>query len=131
MSDQDIKQMAKLLKSGATMLDKACPYCGQILFRLKNANLFCPHCNKAIAPKIEKQSQKNFEKHFNLRENEIDDSENQNVTTFFELNNLFSSYILKLTKKLDSIEDPIYFEKVLVNIDRILDIIKKIRIFNQ
>jgi UPF0148 protein len=42
-----VKKMAELLKSGATMLSEVCPECGTPLFR-KGKETFCPKCNKPV-----------------------------------------------------------------------------------
>src|SRR5947199_10759793 len=46
MSD-DVKRMADLLKSGATMLSDGCPNCGSSLFKVKG-EIFCAECNKPV-----------------------------------------------------------------------------------
>ncbi len=43
----EVKKMAELLKSGATMLSETCPECGTPLFR-KGKETFCPKCNKPV-----------------------------------------------------------------------------------
>ena len=43
----EVKQMAELLKSGATMLQDTCPQCGTPLFR-KGKETFCPKCNRPV-----------------------------------------------------------------------------------
>lgn len=43
----DVKRMADLLKSGATMLSDICPECGSPLFRIKG-EVFCAKCNKPV-----------------------------------------------------------------------------------
>lgn len=43
----DVKRMAELLKSGATMLQETCPECGTPLFR-KGNETFCPKCNRPV-----------------------------------------------------------------------------------
>ncbi|GEM_PF-316293 len=43
----EVKKMAELLKSGATMLSQTCPECGTPLFR-KGKETFCPKCNKPV-----------------------------------------------------------------------------------
>jgi UPF0148 protein len=43
----EVKKMAELLKSGATMLSETCPECGTPLFR-KGEETFCPKCNKPV-----------------------------------------------------------------------------------
>lgn len=43
----EVKKMAELLKSGATMLSETCPECGTPLFR-RGKETFCPKCNKPV-----------------------------------------------------------------------------------
>ena len=43
----DVKRMAELLKSGATMLSETCPECGTPLFR-RGKETFCARCNKPV-----------------------------------------------------------------------------------
>ena len=43
----EVKKMAELLKSGATMLQETCPECGTPLFR-KGNETFCPKCNRPV-----------------------------------------------------------------------------------
>jgi UPF0148 protein len=43
----EVKKMAELLKSGATMLSDTCPQCGTPLFR-KGKETFCPQCNRPV-----------------------------------------------------------------------------------
>ena len=43
-----MKQMAELLRKGATMLNETCPECNTPLFRLKDGSLVCPMCNKPV-----------------------------------------------------------------------------------
>src|SRR2546426_6375902 len=44
---EDVKRMADLLKSGATMLSDVCPVCGTPLFKVKG-EVFCAKCNKPV-----------------------------------------------------------------------------------
>jgi UPF0148 protein len=43
----DVKKMADLLKSGATMLQESCPECHNPLFR-RGKDTFCPNCNRQV-----------------------------------------------------------------------------------
>jgi UPF0148 protein len=43
----DVKKMAELLKSGATMLQETCPECGTPLFR-RGKETFCAKCNRPV-----------------------------------------------------------------------------------
>jgi UPF0148 protein len=45
--DKQIKRMADLLKSGATMLFEHCPECNTPLFKIKN-EVWCSNCNKRV-----------------------------------------------------------------------------------
>ncbi|MEM3368783.1 MAG: Sjogren's syndrome/scleroderma autoantigen 1 family protein [Thermoproteota archaeon] len=57
MNEDKVKEMAKLLLSGAIMLAEQCPVCGAPLFRLKDNTIKCPSCGytktekKEIKPK--------------------------------------------------------------------------------
>ena len=44
----EMKRMADLLRSGATMLQETCPVCATPLFRL-GKDTFCPKCNRPVA----------------------------------------------------------------------------------
>jgi len=46
--DEEIKQMAELLKSGAVMLSQACPVCKTPLFKLLSGDIICPRCKKRV-----------------------------------------------------------------------------------
>lgn len=43
----EVRKMADLLKSGATMLSETCPECGTPLFR-RGKETFCAKCNKPV-----------------------------------------------------------------------------------
>ena len=43
----EVKRMAELLKSGATMLSELCPECGNPLFKIKD-EILCVKCNKPV-----------------------------------------------------------------------------------
>ena len=45
---EDVKQMADLLRSGATMLQDTCPVCATPLFR-RGKDTFCAKCNRPVA----------------------------------------------------------------------------------
>ena len=46
-SDDQIRNMAELLKRGATLLNEACPECNTLLFK-EGKNIFCPNCQKRV-----------------------------------------------------------------------------------
>ena len=43
----EVKRMAELLKTGATMLSDICPECGTPLFKM-GEGIFCPKCNRPV-----------------------------------------------------------------------------------
>jgi UPF0148 protein len=43
----EVKRMAELLKSGATMLKETCPQCGTPLFRV-GKEILCAKCNRPV-----------------------------------------------------------------------------------
>jgi UPF0148 protein len=47
-TNEGIKSMAELLRSGATMTNLSCPACSSPLFRLKNKVLWCAQCQKKV-----------------------------------------------------------------------------------
>ena len=125
MEDQNIKKMATLLRSGATMLDIYCPNCNYILFRLKNDQIYCPVCDREvmlvkddfgnkrsqlIKGKTELSNNILTEKHISERESII-----------------FFNVVSRLSKKLEETDDLLVIEKLLSNINQTLDIIKKFK----
>ena len=46
-SDDQIRNMAELLKRGATLLNETCPECKSLLFR-EGENIFCPSCQRRV-----------------------------------------------------------------------------------
>jgi uncharacterized Zn finger protein (UPF0148 family) len=49
MSDENVtKNMGKLLREGAALLNLACPQCNTPLLRLKDGTLYCAKCNQQV-----------------------------------------------------------------------------------
>lgn len=49
MSDENVtKQMGKLLRQGAALLNKACPKCNTPLLRLTDGTMYCARCDKPV-----------------------------------------------------------------------------------
>jgi len=48
LSDGEMKQMAELLRSGATMLSYSCPECASPLFRRKTGEIWCAKCDRRV-----------------------------------------------------------------------------------
>jgi UPF0148 protein len=119
--DRNVKKMASLLKQGATMLDKYCPICENILFKLKNNKIFCPVCEQEviIVKEVKKAEVKN---------SEVKQGHN---STFYEINNNLSRFLNFLIQKLENLQDMDYTLKILENIEKTLDILNKIRTFQK
>ena len=117
MTDNDIKKMALLLKQGATMLDKSCPNCGKILFKLANNQIICPICEREV--KIIKDN------------NKTEDNPNHKQTktdmSFYEINNRISRSLERLLDKLEKNDDLEQISRILAVIDTSLGILKKLK----
>jgi len=49
MSDENVtKNMGKLLREGAALLNIACPQCNTPLLRLKDGTMYCAKCNQQV-----------------------------------------------------------------------------------
>lgn len=49
LSDNDnLRSMANLLRSGATLTSLSCPVCASPLFKMKSGELWCAHCQKRV-----------------------------------------------------------------------------------
>lgn len=48
VSDDKIRSMADLLRSGATLTNLSCPACSSPLFRLRGGDLWCAQCQKKV-----------------------------------------------------------------------------------
>ena len=46
-SEKQIRKMAELLKTGATLLNETCPECNSLLFQ-DGDRIFCPTCNRRV-----------------------------------------------------------------------------------
>lgn len=47
-SNEDIRSMADLLKSGARLTDLPCPACSSPIFQLRSGELWCAKCQKRV-----------------------------------------------------------------------------------
>ena len=45
---ENVKRMADILRSGATMLGETCPQCSSTLFKRPTNEIFCVNCNRRI-----------------------------------------------------------------------------------
>lgn len=120
--DEKVKKLASMLQSGATMLDLYCPVCSNILFKLKNQQIFCPICEKEV--KIIKDDKSEIINNKSKKESPIINTNNFDFET---LNNIYSSLFSNLSKKIQNTSEIQVIEN-LINIQlKILEIIKKLR----
>ena len=137
MSNDDAKEMAKLLQQGASMLDSYCPNCGKILFKLPSGQIFCPICKKEVRIIKNQRTPTSFKENIGksfLISNKNDSNQTNLNTRLFANNDIksqLSNQILKMLQKLDNINDIGLYNKVLESIDLLLRIFEKIRILNQ
>ncbi len=133
MSEKSVKKMASYLRNGASMLDKYCPKCDGILFRLKNGVIFCPNCNQevkiasteeelALILSENRKIEQRYSTPFDSSSIEIN-----SVKNYSEINNQISQLINKLLTMLENTSDMLLIEKILINIERSLDIVIKLR----
>jgi UPF0148 protein len=128
-NDDNIKKMAQMLQSGATMLDKYCPVCNNILFKIKNGQIFCPVCEKEI--KIVKQKEASFQEvRPDLKSISTSRTNNDLIADFGDLNNLFVRKISELANSLNESKDLFVIDKTIDLVNKMLDIIKKLRDLN-
>ncbi len=128
MEEQNIKKMATLLRSGATMLDIYCPNCNYILFRLENNQIYCPVCDREVILVKDDIGNKKSQ----LIEEKTELSNNipteKHISNKYERENIiFFNIISRLSKKLEETDDLLTIEKILSNINQTLDIIKKFK----
>ena len=76
----EVKKMAELLKSGATMLSETCPECGTPLFR-KGRETFCPKCNRPVVIVESAEQETRL-----LADNVLEDSEQTLLSKIREVN---------------------------------------------
>ncbi|RLI64604.1 MAG: hypothetical protein DRO88_06865 [Promethearchaeia archaeon] len=129
MSEKSVKKMANLLRKGATMLDKYCPQCNGILFRLQNNDLFCPNCNqKVIIVKDEDSiSNTNYSDDIEKRDNGYKNPESSKFDDlFFELQFKFVQLMKNLISRIEQTSDLLLIEKSLACIEKIISIIQKL-----
>ena len=93
--------MADLLRSGNTMLNKACPVCNNPIFRNKEGNTFCPTCNRNVlivdSSSRQDDAVKKSEQYYNEQENK---RHNRQINLLYSLQETLLEKIEILNKKL-------------------------------
>ena len=118
MQDKDeqlIKKMAKLLQEGATMLDKVCPECNTLIYRLPNKMIICPSCNREII--IQKQ---------NSSHDRIPSQEKPITHNFSVIKDIVFSKIELLGQTLHSERDIYQVEKLITILEKTLQLYERL-----
>ena len=129
MEEQNIKKMATLLRSGATMLDIYCPKCNYILFRLKDDQIYCPICDREviIVKDEDSISNTNYSDDIEKRDNGYKNPESSKFDDlFFELQFKFVQLMKNLISRIEQTSDLLLIEKSLACIEKIISIIQKL-----
>lgn len=113
--------MAKLLKEGATMLDKTCPKCGTLIYRLPDKKIICPSCGSEII--IQKDTPKN-----NVQISS--QQESTSIYNFVPLMETICSKIDQYRKILHDESDIEKIEKIVIMIDNLIRLYKKVKNIN-
>lgn len=124
-NDLLIKTMANLLREGATMLDISCPNCDNILFKLKDGNMFCPNCKQYVVREedIKEKSENNDVNSIKTQVESPDTHKNFN----FE-RKIIKNKISNLIKELESEDSDVKMELLVNMIDRLVEIYNKMPI---
>jgi uncharacterized Zn finger protein (UPF0148 family) len=117
----NIKKMAGLLRSGATMLDLTCTRCENILFKLKDESIFCPSCEQEVI--IQKSSEKNRKNSKNIEQQGVHSSA-ENV--FSDEIRSIRVLIKKLCNQLENSEKINIIESQINLLEKVLHIYKEL-----
>lgn len=117
----NIKKMAGLLRSGATMLDLTCPKCENILFKLKDESIFCPSCEQEVI--IQKTFERNRKNSKQIEKQEIRSSTENDFT--IEIRSI-RVLIKKLCKQLENSEQTSIIESQINLLDKVLHIYREL-----
>lgn len=110
-TSKSVKNMANLLRQGATLTELACPACASPLFKLKSGKLWCAECKKRVVVVKEGESV-------------------ENVTSKLLLSNMELTILKKIEetrKKMDKETDVEQLQKLSSTLSTLLDNLEKIR----
>jgi len=110
MSGDRMKEMAELLRKGATMLSYSCPECQSPLFQLKNGEIWCQNCQRQVVI--------------------VPEGEESKVEAGLKLIDLEEAMVTKLASFANHIsetDDPVKLKETSEVIDALLTTLKKLR----
>ncbi|RLE53120.1 MAG: hypothetical protein DRJ26_03750 [Candidatus Methanomethylicota archaeon] len=105
-----LKEMADLLRSGATMLPQICPECSAPLFKLKTGEIICPVCKRKVIFTKESEQIKEL-----------------SIIATAKLEEVLSFKLLKVAEEIEKTDDIDKLCRLAELAKSILDIIVKIR----
>ena len=106
-----IKDMANLLKQGATLTEYACPVCASPLFRLKDGSLYCAQDEKRVVV---------------LKEGE-NPEELTSAMTMSTLETTLMSKIQEIQKRIEEEKDIERLQKLSDTLNTLLESLEKVR----
>lgn len=109
--DADVKRMAELLRSGATMMAEACPDCKVPIFKLANGEMTCPSCGRRVV----------FAKSSEAEKLIAQNSESS------ELEGLLQRKVQSIKGRLEGTDDPKELESLSRTLSSLLDSLEKVR----
>jgi UPF0148 protein len=108
LTDQNMKEMAEMLRQGAKMLSMSCPDCGTPLFQLKSGEIFCPHEKREV--KI-------------IKDGETPEKAMQDAS----LEKTLQSKLQLLQQRLEAENDPSEIRELIQTITAILDALSRLK----
>ena len=114
--DQLVKKIANLLQEGAIILNKTCPKCNTLIYRLPNKKIICPSCNSEII----------IQKEESPMQDSINNTADSKMHNFEELLRTILSKIDILNKKLQVEVDYSQMDKILTILEKLLSLYEKI-----
>ena len=101
--NKELRSMADLLRSGATLTNLSCPVCSSPLFKLRDGELWCAKCQKRVV--VVREGEEPFE-----------------PTAHLLLGNLEST----LLKKIQEINDRILEEEDIEQMSKLSEVLSKL-----
>ncbi|MEM0285464.1 MAG: Sjogren's syndrome/scleroderma autoantigen 1 family protein [Sulfolobales archaeon] len=108
--DTVIQRMSELLRSGAVMLDLACPICSAPLFRLRSGEIVCPTHGAVRVVKTDSEA-----------------IEVQSQAVLDKLEAVATSRISNITEALHRVDSESGEEELLDQLERWLEVLERVR----
>lgn len=109
--EQHIRQMADMLRQGATLTELGCPACASPLFRLRGEGLWCVKCQKKVV--VMKEGDKA--------------TKIQGSIILNELEAMLLTKVQRIKEKMQHEEDVEELRKMSITLSELLDNLEKIK----